>query len=224
MSELGFDEGLRGLNTTVYDELNDIRNVAIKRIDKYKFTGEEEIYTEETIAENNMKFVIATNGTDVKPSGSVISANFIKGNDTVSNSVRLATNNKVIINIDKAKLSEPSVEGFKTWLKANPTTIYYELAQPIETPLTDPINVKTFNEKTYVSFINALKGTSAFKTPVDTIQTIASLTSENKSLLSSNVELDAKVTEAMKKNQQLKEEAIATQSALDYILMNNLKA
>lgn len=134
------------------------------------------------------------------------------------------------LSLHKSKLGVENVNdpnnttALKKWLKQNPITIYYELKEPVETPLTDPINVKTFNEKTYVSFINALKGTSSFKTPVDTIQTIARLTSENKSLLSSNVELDAKVTEAMSKNQQLKEEAIATQSALDYILMNTLKA
>lgn len=189
LQDLGFDEGLRGLNLTVYDELNDIRNVAIKRIDKYKLTGEEEIYTEETIAENNMKFVITTKGTSVKPSGSVISDNFIKGNDTVSNSVRLATNNKVIINIDKTKLSEHSVEGFKTWLKTNPTTVYYELAEPVETPLGESINVKTFGERTYVSFENSISGTSNFKVPVDTTATITRLNRENRALEEENKNL-----------------------------------
>lgn len=186
LSDLGFDEGLRGLSSTVYDELNNIRNVTIKRIDKYKLTGEEEIYTEETIAENNMKFVITTKGTSVKPSGSVISDNFIKGNDTVSNSVRLATNNKVIINIDKTKLSEHSVEGFKTWLKTNPTTVYYELAEPVETPLDENINVKTFGERTYISFENAISGTSSFKAPVNTVDTIARLNRENRALEEEN--------------------------------------
>ncbi len=186
LQDLGFDEGLRGLNLTVYDELNNIRNVAIKRVDKYKLTGEEEIYTEETIAENNMKFVITTKGTSVKPSGSVISDNFIKGNDTVSNSVRLATNNKVIINIDKTKLSEHSVEGFKTWLKANPTTIYYELAEPVETPLSENINLKTFGEKTYVSFENAISGTSSFKAPINAAATISRLNRENRALEEEN--------------------------------------
>ena len=189
LQNLGFDEGLRGLNLTVYDELNNIRNVAIKRIDKYKLTGEEEIYTEETIAENNMKFVITTRGTSVKPSGSVISDNFIKGNDTVSNSVRLATNNKVIINIDKTKLSEHSVEGFKTWLKANPTTIYYELAEPAETPLDENISLKTFGERTYVSFENAISGTSSFKAPVNTVATISRLNRENRALEEENKNL-----------------------------------
>lgn len=186
LQDLGFDEGLRGLNLTVYDELNDIRNVAIKRIDKYKLTGEEEIYTEETIAENNMKFVITTKGTSVKPSGSVISDNFIKGNDTVSNSVRLDTNNKVIINIDKTKLSEHSVEGFKTWLKTNPTTVYYELAEPVETHLNENINLKTFREKTYIGFENSISGTSSFKAPVDAAATIFRLNRENRALEEEN--------------------------------------
>ncbi|WP_124046089.1 hypothetical protein [Clostridium perfringens] len=223
LSELGFDEGLRGL-LSVEDELNSNKKKAIKRIDKYKFTGEEEIYTEETIAENNMKFVIVTNRTGVKPSGSVISDNFIKGNDTVSNSVRLATNNKVAINIDKAKLSEPSVEGFKTWLKANPTTIYYELAEPIETPLDESIALKVYNEKTYVNFENSLKGTSSFKAPVNTTATIARLNRENRALEEENVKLKAGTYKNAEDITITNEELQATQSAVDFILFSNLNA
>lgn len=224
LSEYGFNEGLRGLNLTVYDELNDIRNVAIKRIDKYKLTGEEEIYTEETIAENNMKFVITTKGTSVKPSGSVISDNFIKGNDTVSNSVRLATNNKVIINIDKTKLSEHSVEGFKTWLKTNPTTVYYELAEPVETHLNENINLKTFNEKTYVSFENAISGTSSFKAPVDATATISRLNRENRALEEENAKLKADTYKNAEDIIITNEELQITQSAVDHLLFSNLNA
>ncbi|SHJ63862.1 hypothetical protein SAMN05444401_3538 [Clostridium amylolyticum] len=36
------------------------------------------------------------------------------------------------INILKSKLATPDVTGFKAWLQANPTTIYYELKTPTE--------------------------------------------------------------------------------------------
>lgn len=226
LSKYGFEEGLRGLNNTVYDELNSVRDVAVKRIDKRTFTGDENWKLSSEVQDDFICFYIfADFTTSTTP---ILCNNFIqkptmeKGTECVTNNG--GGNSTIRFKIQKSKLTTLDVEGFKAWLKANPTTVYFELAEPIETPLTDPINVKTFNEKTYVSFLNSLKGTSSFKTPVDTIQTIARLTSENKSLLSSNVELGAKVTEAVNKNQQLKEEAIATQSALDYILMNTLKA
>ena len=42
-----------------------------------------------------------------------------------------------IIVINKSRLTTNDVEGFKTWLANNPTTVLYELAIPIYTPLTD---------------------------------------------------------------------------------------
>lgn len=228
LSELGFDEGLRGLNNTVYDELNSIRDVAIKRVFKYISKGNETI-TVHTVRNDTISFNYIFNGGTPKGKNSnpnFMANCFVTNIACYSNDVEgcFGTPNGFYGSISKAKLESPDMEGITKYVRQNFKECYYEIAQPVETPLTDPINVKIFNEKTYVSFINALKGTSSFKTPVDSIQTIARLTSENKSLLSSNVELDAKVTEAMKKNQQLKEEAIATQSALDYILMNTLKA
>ena len=224
LQELGFDEGLRGLNDTVYDELNSIRNVAVRKTDKYKFTGEEEIHTEETLAENNMKFIITTNAINAKPSGSVISDNFIKGDDTISNSVRLATNNKVIINIDKTRLLEPSIEGFKTWLKANLTTIYYELAEQVETPLNEDINLKTFVERTYVCFENSVSGTSSFKAPINVAATIARLNRENRDLEEENVKLKADTYKNAEDIIITNKELQITQSAVDHILFSNLNA
>lgn len=239
LSKYGFEEGLRGLNNTVYDELNSIKDVAVKRIDKNILDGDNEdwIVWANSTGDTVNAYVYFNRMTPnlkgiVKPNSICINDRLPSnrgGYLSVEEGFKI-TSEYFALSIHKSKLGVENVNDsnnatlLKNWLKQNPITVYYELAEPIETPLTDPINVKTFNEKTYVSFINTLKGTSSFKTPVDTIQTIARLTSENKSLLSSNAELDAKVTEAMKKNQQLKEEAITTQSALDYILMNNLKA
>ena len=59
------------------------------------------------------------------------------------------------------------------------TNTYYVLEEPIETPLDENINLKTFGERTYISFENALNGTSSFKAPVNTLKTIARLSNEN---------------------------------------------
>ncbi|WPH56297.1 hypothetical protein [Clostridium phage XP41-N3] len=119
LQNLGFDEGLRGINS-ISDELNSIRNVAIKRIGKREYRD-----------------------------GDLLLDNVIT---------------------DKVNT-------------------YYVLEEPIETPLDENINLKTFGEKTYVSFENAINGTSSFKVPVNTVATISSLNRENRALEEENKNL-----------------------------------
>lgn len=69
------------------------------------------------------------------------------------------------------------------------TNTYYVLEEPIETPLDENINLKTFNEKTYVSFENAISGTSSFKAPVNAAATISRLNRENRALEEENKNL-----------------------------------
>ena len=48
------------------------------------------------------------------------------------------TNGKDLgVSVLKSKLSSPDVTGFKAWLQSNPITVRYQLATPIEIPLTD---------------------------------------------------------------------------------------
>ncbi|HAT4350192.1 TPA: BppU family phage baseplate upper protein [Clostridium perfringens] len=69
--------------------------------------------------------------------------------------------------IDKSKLTTPNVEGFKAWLKANPTTVVYQLSTPV-TEIVDncvDIDLDTYQEKTYFNILNSLPGTLDFKVP-----------------------------------------------------------
>lgn len=134
---------------------------------KYVFTGNENMYIEETIAANNIKFVITTEGTDIKPAGKVICNKFIQGNDTIANSVRLGTSNKVVINIQSSTLESPNMGGFRKWLKDNPTEIIYQLATPTVEVVENcvDIDLDTFIEKTYFNILNSLPGTLDFKVP-----------------------------------------------------------
>ena len=102
--------------------------------------------------------------------------------------IALNQNGNTYIRISKDKLSTPDVNGIKAWLKANPTTIVYQLATPVTEIVENcvDIDLKTFNEKTYVSFENAMSGTSSFKAPVDTTATIARLNRENRALEEEN--------------------------------------
>ena len=47
-------------------------------------------------------------------------------------------NNAIFIRINKRALKTLDVNGFKQWLQANPTTVYYELSTPIITELPAP--------------------------------------------------------------------------------------
>ncbi|HBJ6023808.1 TPA: hypothetical protein LCY67_001000 [Clostridium perfringens] len=69
------------------------------------------------------------------------------------------------------------------------TNTYYVLEEQIETPLDENINVKTFGERTYVSFENSISGTSSFKAPVDAAATISRLNRENRALEEENKNL-----------------------------------
>ncbi|WP_415347233.1 hypothetical protein [Clostridium perfringens] len=189
LQDLGFDEGLRGFALTVCDELNDIKNVAIKRIEKHTFTGEE-ILRKQSIYGDVIRFDYKL--TNLKFASDIICNNFAKGIIGKENLECInvhANDNLIQIQIKASKLETQDVEGFKKWLKENPTTIYYELAEPVETPLTDTINVKTFNERTYITFENTLSGTSSFKAPVNAAATISRLNRENRALEEENKKL-----------------------------------
>ncbi|MGU8478829.1 BppU family phage baseplate upper protein, partial [Clostridium perfringens] len=75
--------------------------------------------------------------------------------------------NGIDIQISKSKLSNPTIEGFKAWLKANPTTIVYQLATPVTEIVENcvDIDLDTYQEKTYFNILNSLPGTLDFKVP-----------------------------------------------------------
>lgn len=193
LQNLGFDEGLRGFDLTICDELNDIKNVAIKRVEKHSFTGNENISLHDTQTETvSFRYLNDTHITSWdNPSNLLCTSLPSIGNKIYkSNNVGCASDNAgFIFRLNKNSLTSQDVEGFKKWLKENPTTIYYELAEPVETPLGESINVKTFGERTYVSFENSISGTSNFKVPVDTTATITRLNRENRALEEENKNL-----------------------------------
>lgn len=73
----------------------------------------------------------------------------------------------VYILINKNKLTSQDIAGFKSWLKANPTTIVYQLATPTVEIVENcvDIDLDTYQEKTYFNILNSLQGTLDFKVP-----------------------------------------------------------
>ena len=198
LSELGFDEGLRGLNDIVYDELNSIKNVVIKRVDKYIVTGNENFITD--IRGDYMYCYFILEGS--KPSSGLeaicnqfkyIDGLWNKDNPSVQGQegFDLSGSNSLSFQLSINKLETHNTEGVKKYFKSlydggNPVEVYYWLAEPIETPLDESIALKVFNEKTYVEFQNSISGTSSFKAPVNTVDTIARLNRENRALEEEN--------------------------------------
>ncbi len=78
-----------------------------------------------------------------------------------------ANSSTIYIRISKSKLSTPDVEGFKAWLKANPTTIVYQLATPVTEVVENcvDIDLDTFQDKTHFNIENSIKGSLDFKVP-----------------------------------------------------------
>lgn len=183
LSELGFDEGLRGFDTNSCDVLNDVSKKAIKRIEKDIITGNEDF---QKAGNANYYFLI---GNNHKPLSKTLNNKYPDKNCSNVEESGLWCGNAYKLCIKD--LSVNTVEELKTKLKQwyveeNPLIIYYELAEPVETPLDENINLKTFREKTYIGFENSISGTSSFKAPVDTTATIARLNRENRALEEEN--------------------------------------
>ena len=222
LSELGFDEGLRGLGS-VDDELNSIKNKATKKIEKYIFTGNESIsdVSHSFPSETSMMFGIKLNNAKLDNENVIV--NNFKNSVVTSNRdsegfyiSELSGGVGVYFRILKEKIEPQGVEGFKNWLKSNQTAIYYELAEPVEIPLNKNINLKTSEEKTYISFETALSGTSSFKVPVNAAATISRLNRENKALEEENLKLKENMIETSKSLIEVDTNIIATNWDIDY--------
>ena len=203
LSQYGFNEGLRGIGI-VADELNYIRKVAIKRIEKTIIDENKPIFISEQndtfisfrIQIPNMEF--DTNYVDLSSSKRNSLCNKLDWirrawdlNDPFSkNSEGYSVSNihqDIYVKIKKEKLSTADVEGFKLLLKewkdsGTPLILYYQLKTAIETPLKEIIELSSYNDTTYVSFENNIRGTSSFKLPVDISKTLLTLVDGKESL------------------------------------------
>ena len=94
----------------------------------------------------------------------------------------------IYLTIENNLYTPNNATGLNAYLKANPTTIVYQLATPVTEVVENcvDIDLKTFNEKTYVSFENAISGTSSFKAPVNAAAAISRLNRENRALEEEN--------------------------------------
>lgn len=138
---------------------------------QYTFTGNEtSIIKWATVKDENFIGFYITND-DIPNLTSkrslVVCNNFPSVDGVITKRNMYIAANSVNICIEKSALATPDIEGFRAWLKANPTTIVYQLAEPVVEIVENcvDIDLDTFVEKTYFNILNSLPGSLDFKVP-----------------------------------------------------------
>ena len=179
------NEPLRQLPNGVADSINLETGVLTRRVGKVVLDGSESWELSDAKFTNSIGF--RTLSTPFKQKSCGISDLFIyKENTGVDyECFTLATDRGIHIRVLKSKLQTEDVAGFKTWLQANPTTVYYELAEPTTEQL-EPTQLKSFEGTTHIVSNNTLQATTSVKIPSNVQMVVQNLRAENKAL---NVEL-----------------------------------
>ena len=144
-------------------------------VKEYTFTGDENISNDKmTVDETNSTTIgfsiLMEKSLTTNANTSIMCNNFItKGVYGLDQEGIYQGWGKVLLRINKSKLTTPDVNGFKAWLKANPTTIVYQLATPTVEVVENCIdlNLATFKEKTYINIENNIKGDMELKIPTN---------------------------------------------------------
>lgn len=134
-TQILLDEPLMRLPNGVCDEITRDGKL-IRRVGKIVLNGSED-YIASSSSENTMYFILKN--LIAKKGGYCISDNFyfeIGSND--NEHIRLNANGNIVFWIKTSKLASQDSAGVKQWLSQNPTTVYYELAEPIITELPAP--------------------------------------------------------------------------------------
>lgn len=88
----------------------------------------------------------------------------------------------IYIRILKSKLTTLDITGFKSWLKANPITVYYELAEPIKEE-GNTEELRTYDGQTHIFTEGSLiEPTISCKVPSNVQAVVMNLRSENEAL------------------------------------------
>jgi hypothetical protein len=142
----GLVDSLKELPNGVKDTVDFMRGKLIKRVGKTVLNGTENISINATNT-NTIEFVSISSTQDKKlgdtnvlsdkfPTVTAISdAEYVRGSGATVN---------IVISILKSKLTTQDIAGFKAWLLANPVTVYYELATPVEYDINDLVKGRLY--------------------------------------------------------------------------------
>ncbi|MDU7782807.1 MAG: DUF2479 domain-containing protein [Bacillota bacterium] len=141
-----------------------------RKLGKYTFTGDENFSLIASDSQGNYISFLYTSLNNRKYQTKLISDNLTKLSSSQENKEGIycySSNFNISIRVLKSKLNTQDVEGFKAWLKANPTTIVYQLATPTIEIVENcvDIDLDTYQDKTCFNILNSLQGTLDFKVP-----------------------------------------------------------
>ena len=216
------DEPLRSLPNGVCDEIDLTSGVLTRRVGKVVIDGSENWYAWtniQMIQDTHVAFTLGHYfiGTNYKASNenNLLCNNFAISDNysTINNSkpYRLcALNNHELyalqFKIEKTALVSADCDGFKQWLQANPTTVYYRLAEPTTEQLT-PEQLKSFDSTTHIISDNKLMPIVSTKIHSNVQAIISTLRLEN-SDLKNNVEVLTVENEELKSVNNVQDEMI----------------
>lgn len=142
-------EPLRSLPNGTCDEI--IGNKIIRRIEKLILDSNRPwvLVTDSNKPDNDEYARFSFPLSNAKISGLVISDNFSysSGYSESIDKIYITSTPSLSITIKLSRLKTPDLNGFKQWLIDNPTTVYYELANPIEEyieQIYDKESIKTY--------------------------------------------------------------------------------
>ena len=144
-TQILLDEPLVRLPNGVCDEITR-DGILIRRVGKIVFTGIESWNLSKT-SDNTILFEVGVSNIKIDKRGNILPMcdkllaslqSNIWNNDIEGVSYTDNINNRFRIRINKNRLNTQDLTGFKQWLSQNPTTVYYELAEPIATELPAP--------------------------------------------------------------------------------------
>ena len=134
------------------------------------------------------------NHIDTSELGKLICNRFATVTQTVlwnvdSESISVSTSKNIRLRIAQNKLNTLDVNGFKSYLATNPMTIIYQLETPqfIPLPHSQQIKLRTFANKTNISFLTEIEGTIKAQVPKSLGATVNTHTEQINNL---NKELD----------------------------------
>lgn len=176
-------EPLRSLPNGVYDEI--IENKLIRRVGKVVFDGSESGWVlDSNTLTDTLRFIIPM--AIAKSSVTILSNFSVTGGSSygIDKETIQISSSVLYMRILKTKLATQDVAGFKAWLKANPVTVYYELATPIETPLDIQTSLRTYDNITHIYTQESLiEPTVQAKIPSNVNAIISTLKDENEELV-----------------------------------------
>lgn len=234
---LPFTDGLKSLPNEVSDEIKSINkeNKLIENIIKFTLDGTEGwAYSNQNQPNsvNTTRYTLELQtifNTEIKNSLSIdiINNKFQPSREsTWDNDVEgiQIKANAIYIRINKNKLSEDSVSGFKLKLRewfnsGNPLTIYANRKVPIIYDLDKNLNLEVYKDKTYISSNNSIQPVISCKAPTDVQATISTLRQNNKELEEENIKLKNNLSEYASKLEDSNLEMLKQNIDTDFRLM-----